>query len=109
MDSLTHHLTAKRRKFLAYRIIGQVMQRDTVPAAVLNSERHDSVAGFCIGISKRRQRHRLFGRGNQLDGYRSLYHIVKNMPRLEENQTQQPSVALLSLHAMKDEISRSKI
>jgi hypothetical protein len=48
-------------------------------------------------------------RSNQLDGYRSLYHIGKNMLHLEESQAQQPSVAFLSLPAMKDEISRSKI
>jgi hypothetical protein len=30
MDSLAYHLTVKRRKFLAHRIIGQVMRRDTV-------------------------------------------------------------------------------
>jgi hypothetical protein len=48
-------------------------------------------------------------RSNQLDGYRFLYHIGKNMLHLEESQAQQPSVALLSLPGLNAEVSRSKI
>ncbi|OFZ69079.1 MAG: hypothetical protein A2V79_11705 [Betaproteobacteria bacterium RBG_16_56_24] len=109
MDSLAHHLATKRRKLFAHRVIGQVVQSYPVPAAMLDSKRNDGVAGLSIGIGKRRQCQRLFGRSNQLERYRSSYHIGENMRYSKESQEQQPSVAHLSLLGLKAGVSRSKI
>ncbi len=54
MDGLAHHLAAQRRKLFAHHVIGQVVQRHSVPAAMLDSKRNDGVAGF--GVSRRKRR-----------------------------------------------------
>ena len=59
VNRLAHHLTTKRRKLFAHRVIRQVVQRDSIPAAMLDNKRHDGIAGLRIGIRERGQR--LFG------------------------------------------------
>lgn len=96
VDGLAHHLTSKCRERLAHRVIGQMVQCNAVPAAVLGSKRNNFVTRLRVDIGKRNKRIHLFGGCNQLEGYRSNCHIGKNMLFLNESQEQQPSVALLS-------------
>jgi len=109
VDSLTYHLTTKRRKLFAHRIIGQVVQGDAVPATMLDSEWRDGVAGLGVAIGKRRQCQRLFCRSKQLERYRAHYHIGENMRYLEESQPLGRCASALYLPGLKAEVSRSKI
>ena len=86
VNGLANHLTTKCRKLLAHRVIGQVVQRHPVPATMLDGERHDGIASFGIGVRKRGQRTHLLGCANQLEGYRSRYHIGQYRLPFKESQ-----------------------
>ena len=88
VNRLANHLTTKRGKLFAHGVVGQVMQSYAVPAAMLNGKRNDGVAGSGIGIGKRSQCRRLFGRRNQLERYRSHRHIGNNTTAETEMQLQ---------------------
>ena len=98
VHGLAHHLTAKGGQKFAHRVIDQVMQGDTVPAAMLNSEWHDGVAGQSECVGKRGQCQRLFRPGNQLERYSSSYHIGNNMLNSEESQVQRHFGRPLPIH-----------
>lgn len=73
MDGLANHLTAERRKSLAHRVVGEMVQSNAVPTPMLPSERHNGVAGAGIGVSERGQSRRLIGSGGQLEIDSSLH------------------------------------
>lgn len=75
VDRLADHLTAQRRKALAHCVVGQVVQSDAVPAAMLLDEGNDGVTGLGIGSCERSQRRCLFRRSQQFEGYRAFIHI----------------------------------
>ena len=74
VNGLAHHLAAKLWKLLAYRIVGQVVERYTVPASVRHRQRNDGVAGASKRLCQSRQRRRLSGGRQQFQGYGALAH-----------------------------------
>lgn len=97
VNGLAHHLAAQRRKLFAHHVIGQVVQRHSVPAAMLDSKRNDGVASLSEGIRKGGQRRRLLWRCSQLERYRSYRHIGYDMRYSAESQESQPTGCPLSL------------
>ena len=75
VNRLAYHLATQCRKLFAHGVIGQVMQGNAVPAAMFHGKWSDGVAGGGKCISQGRQRSRLLGGCQQLQGYGTLVHI----------------------------------
>lgn len=73
VNSLTNHLAAKRRKQFTHRVVSQVMQSYTIPAAMLLRVWNDCIAGIRKSVSQSRQRLRLLRCCQQLQGYGALH------------------------------------
>lgn len=74
MDGLANHLAAECGELLAHGVVGQVVQRNAVPTAVLLGKRDDGIAGLSVGIRKSRQRRSLVSSGKELKRNRP-FHI----------------------------------
>ena len=73
VNGLAYHLAAERRKRLPHCVIGQVVQGNPVPAAVLNGDRNDGAARTGERLSQSRKRRRLILDCKQLHGYGTLH------------------------------------
>lgn len=72
---LAHHLATQCWKQLANGIVSKVVECYAVPAAMFHGKWSDGVAGGGKCISQGRQRSRLLGGCQQLQGYGTLVHI----------------------------------
>lgn len=72
---LAHHLATQCWKQFADGIVSKMVERYAVPTTVFDSERNDGVAGGCEYTGQGRQRQRLLGGRQQLQGYGTLAHI----------------------------------
>jgi len=97
VHGLAHHLAAKRRQEFAHRIVSQMVQRHTVPAAMLDGERNYGVAGTGEGVRKSSQRSRLFSSRNKFEGYRAFH--IGNMIRSSYTNNNRRRTFLPGIHA----------
>lgn len=86
LNGVTDHLTAKRREPLPNRVIGQMVQGDTVPAAMLPRNWDYRRACLRKGSGQRRQFRSLHSGWQKFQGYGTL-HIIYDTPTKVALQT----------------------
>lgn len=74
MDGLAHHLTAEHGELLAYGVVAQMVQGNSIPTTVLLGKRNDGVAGAGVSVGKRSKCGALLGGSSEFEGY-SPFHI----------------------------------
>ena len=96
VNSLANHLATKRRERLSYCVIGQMVQGNPVPTAVLNGEWNDDTARTGEHLRQYRQRRRLVRACQKLHRH-SAFHIGNFKPTETAMQPQKPSPYLPGL------------
>lgn len=106
LDSITGHLAAKLRDQGANRVVGQMMQGDTVPAAMLNGNGNNNLTRPNKMRSQIRQSLRLFGRWVQFQ-FDCAFHICNYTHDQIALQVKGDAGTALSIPGMNAEVSRA--
>jgi hypothetical protein len=106
VNGLANHLATEGWHQFPHSVVSVVMQDNPVPTAMLDRERNYRIARHSKLNRQSRQRGRLVGGCKQFQRY-GAFHIGDGI--MLRRRVKRSSTALLSLPALKGEVSRSKI